>query len=116
MGAHDQEAVDEKELKIEDQTSAVESQSIMENKKTSIEAFLNVNLEVRVVLGRARMPISQLLELEKGSVVELDRKIGDPVDVMINDRLVAKADLIKVEGEYIGIALREIVKEIVAEK
>ncbi|MDK3016699.1 flagellar motor switch protein FliN [Pseudodonghicola flavimaris] len=81
----------------------------------NIDALLNVRLDVRVVLGRSRMPISDLLELSKGSVIELDRKVGDPVDIMINDRLVARGDLVKVQGDRIGVALREIVKDFIPE-
>ncbi|WP_245513881.1 flagellar motor switch protein FliN [Antarcticimicrobium luteum] len=79
----------------------------------NIDALLNVRLDVRVVLGRSRMPISDLLELSKGSVIELDRKVGDPVDIMINDRMVARGDLVKVNGDHIGVALREIVKDFI---
>ena len=81
----------------------------------NIDALLNVRLDVRVVLGRSRMPISELLELSKGSVIELDRKVGDPVDIMINDRMVARGDLVKVNGDNIGVALREIVKDFIPE-
>ncbi|MGD9862223.1 MAG: flagellar motor switch protein FliN [Pseudodonghicola sp.] len=81
----------------------------------NIDALLNVRLDVRVVLGRSRMPISELLELSKGSVIELDRKVGDPVDIMINDRMVARGDLVKVDGDRIGVALREIVKDFITE-
>ena len=79
----------------------------------NIDALLNVRLDVRVVLGRSRMPISELLELSKGSVIELDRKVGDPVDIVINDRMVARGDLVKVNGDHIGVALREIVKDFI---
>jgi len=78
-----------------------------------IDAILGVKLDVRVVLGRNRMPVSDLLNLTKGSVIELDRKVGEPVDVMINDRVVARGDLIKVNDDMIGVALREIVKDFV---
>ncbi|WP_417672537.1 flagellar motor switch protein FliN [Pseudodonghicola sp.] len=81
----------------------------------NIDALLNVKLDVRVVLGRSRMPISDLLELSKGSVIELDRKVGEPVDIMINDRLVARGDLVKVQGDRIGVALREIVKDFISD-
>lgn len=77
----------------------------------NVNAVLNVKMDVRVVLGQTRMPIADLLKLTRGSVIELDRKVGDPVDIMINDRLVARGDLIKVEGDLIGVALREIVKD-----
>ena len=80
----------------------------------NIDALYNVKLDVRVVLGRSRMSISDLLELTRGSVIELDRKVGDPIDIMINDRMVARGDLVKVNGEFIGVALREIVKDFIS--
>lgn len=79
----------------------------------NIDALMNVKLDVRVVLGHSRMSIAELLALTKGSVIELDRKIGEPIDLMINDRTVARGDLVKVNGDFIGVALREIVKDLV---
>lgn len=80
----------------------------------NINAMLNVSLNVQVVLGQARMSISQLLSLARGSVIEIDRKIGEPLDVMINDRLVARGDLVKVGEDGIGVTLTEIVKDYVS--
>lgn len=80
-----------------------------------LDAIFGVHLDVRVVLGRNRMPISELLNLTKGSVIELDRRVGEPVDLMINDRMVARGDLVRVQGDMLGVALREIVKDFVAE-
>ncbi len=77
----------------------------------NVDALFNVKLDVRVVLGHNRMSVSELLNLTRGSVIELDRKVGDPVDIMVNDRLVARGDLVKMEGDMIGVALREIVKD-----
>lgn len=77
----------------------------------SIKAMLNVGLDVQIVLGRSRMPINQMLALSRGSVIELDKKIGEPVDVMINDRIVARGDLVKVGENRIGVTLTEIVKD-----
>lgn len=81
------------------------------SKGRNVDALLNVRLDVRVVLGHTRMSVAELLKLTRGSVIELDRKVGDPVDIMINDRLVARGDLIKIEDDMIGVALREIVKD-----
>lgn len=77
----------------------------------NIDAMLNVGLQVQIVLGRSRMPISQLLKLTRGSIIELDKKIGDPVEVMINDRLVARGDLVKLQDDRLGVSLTEIVKD-----
>jgi flagellar motor switch protein FliN/FliY len=78
--------------------------------------MLNVGLNVQIVLGQTRMPISQLLKLSRGSVIELDKKIGEPVDIVINDRLVARGDLVKLDEDRIGVSLIEIVKDYVSEK
>ncbi|MGX9855022.1 FliM/FliN family flagellar motor switch protein [Limimaricola variabilis] len=80
----------------------------------NIEAMLNVGLDVQIVLGHARLPISQLLKFGRGSVIELDKKIGEPVEVMINDRLVARGDLVKLGEARIGVSLTEIVKDYVS--
>jgi flagellar motor switch protein FliN/FliY len=82
----------------------------------NINAMLNVALNVQIVLGQSRMPISQLLGLSRGSVIELDKKIGEPIDVMINDRLVARGDLVKVGENRVGVTLTEIVKDYVSKR
>jgi flagellar motor switch protein FliN len=79
----------------------------------NIDAMLNVDLQVQIVLGRSRMPISQLLKLTRGSIIELDKKIGDPVEVMVNNRLVARGDLVKLADDRLGVSLTEIVKDYV---
>jgi flagellar motor switch protein FliN/FliY len=78
-----------------------------------MNAMLNVRLDVQVVLGQARMPISRLLELTRGSIVELNRKIGAPVDLMVSGRLVARGDLVKVGDDRLGVSLTQIVKDYV---
>lgn len=82
----------------------------------NIDAMLNVGLNVEIVLGKTRMPISQLLKLSRGSIIELDKKIGEPVDVVINDRLVARGDLVKLPEDRVGVSLIEIVKDYVSDK
>nr|WP_156799350.1 FliM/FliN family flagellar motor switch protein [Oceanicola granulosus] len=81
----------------------------------SIEAMLNVGLEVNIVLGRSRMPISQLLKLSRGSIIELDKRIGEPVDMIVSDRLVARGDLVRVGDNRVGVTLTEIVKDFVSD-
>lgn len=96
---------------------ADEAESAMaEEPGQNINAMLNVALNVQIVLGQSRMPIAQLLSLSRGSVIELDKKIGEPVDVMINDRLVARGDLVKVGENRIGVTLTEIVKDYVSKR
>ncbi|MCU4654322.1 FliM/FliN family flagellar motor switch protein [Roseibacterium sp. SDUM158016] len=75
-----------------------------------IEAMLNVQMDVQVVLGHARMPIAEVLKLGRGSVVDLDRRIGDMVDIVVNDMLVARGNLVQTEGDRIGVTLTEIMR------
>ncbi|MBP0484593.1 FliM/FliN family flagellar motor switch protein [Sagittula salina] len=82
---------------------------------SAIDAMLNVGLNVQIVLGQTKMPIAQLLKLSRGSIIELDKAIGEPVEVVINDRLVARGDLVKLGDDRLGVSLIEIVKEHVSD-
>ena len=86
-----------------------------ESRSKSIDAMLNVDMKIQIVLGHGRMPIADLLKLSRGSIIELDRRIGEPVDIVINHSLVARGDLIKVGENRIGISLTEIVKDYILE-
>ncbi|QFT47380.1 Flagellar motor switch protein FliN [Roseivivax sp. THAF40] len=77
----------------------------------SIEALLNVDLDVSVVLGHSKMPISNLLKLSRGSVIELQQRIGEPVRIVVNSKTVARGELVKIAGERLGVSLTEIVRE-----
>ncbi|SDG47237.1 FliM/FliN family flagellar motor switch protein [Sulfitobacter delicatus] len=99
------------QLDTEDSRNALAPRA--EPGSTGINAMLNVGLDVQIVLGQARMPISRLLELTRGSIVELNRKIGAPVDLMVSDRLVARGDLVKVGEDRLGVSLTQIVKDYV---
>lgn len=81
-----------------------------------IDAMLNVDLHVQVVVGRSRMPISQLLKISRGSVIELDRRIGDPVDIVVSNVTIARGDLVKLEDGKLGVTIKEIVKEYVTKE
>ncbi|MCA9773201.1 MAG: FliM/FliN family flagellar motor switch protein [Myxococcales bacterium] len=78
-----------------------------------IDAMLNVGLHVQVVVGRSRMPIAQLLKLSRGSVIELDRRIGDPVDIVVSNVTIGRGDLVKLEDGKLGVTIKEIIKEYV---
>lgn len=83
-----------------------------DRRKTSPEDLLRLNdLPVRVtaVIGRAEMEIGALLKVQPGTVLELDRKVGDPVDILVNDRLVARGEIVKVE-DRLGVTMTEIIK------
>lgn len=90
-----------------------EEADIPESEARPVNAVFGVGMNVQVVLGRSKMPVSQLLSMSRGSVIELDKKIGEPVDVMVNDQLIAKGELVKVGEDRIGVTLTEVVKEYV---
>ncbi|MEW6433322.1 MAG: flagellar motor switch protein FliN [Myxococcota bacterium] len=72
------------------------------------ELLLDVPLEVMVQLGRTRMTIQELLALGPGSVVELDKVAGEPLDIIINDRLVARGEAVVVNDKF-GVRITDIV-------
>ncbi len=74
-----------------------------------LEAVFDVPVSVSAVLGKTAMEVSQLLKLGRGAVVELDRKVGEAIDIYVNDRLVARGEVVLVE-ERLGITMTEIVK------
>jgi len=76
---------------------------------TDLEAVFDVAVNVSAVLGKSTMEVSQLLKLVSGTVVELDRKIGEAIDIYVNDRLVARGEVVLVE-DRLGITMTEIVK------
>ncbi len=75
-----------------------------------MEAVYDIPVQVSAVLGRATMQVSQLLKLGRGAVVELDRKLGEAVDIYVNNRLVARGEVVMVEDNRLGVTMTEIVK------
>lgn len=74
-----------------------------------LEAVFDVPVQVSAVLGRSRMDVGQLLKLGPGSVLELDRKVGESIDIYVNDRLVARGEVVLVEDK-LGVTMTEIIK------
>ena len=82
---------------------------ISEKSAADLEAVFDVPVRISVVLGRARMPIAKLLKMDVGTVVELDRQVGEAIDIYVNDRLVARGEIVLVE-ERLGVTMTEIIK------
>ena len=74
-----------------------------------LEAVFDVPVNVSAVLGKSTMEVSKLLKLGRGMIVELDRKIGEAIDIYVNDRLVARGEVVLVE-DRLGVTMTEIVK------
>ncbi len=77
--------------------------------KAPKDAVYDVSVEVYAVLGTATLPIAQLLKLGRGAVVELDRKVNDPIDLYVNQQRIAKAEVVIVE-DHLAATVSEVVK------
>lgn len=74
-----------------------------------LEALFDVPVKVSAVLGRARMDVGELLKLGPGAVLELDRKVGEAIDIYVNNRLIARGEVVLVEDK-LGVTMTEIIK------
>jgi len=73
-----------------------------------LEAVFDVPVTVSAILGKSSMEVSHLLKLGKGTVVELDRKVGEAIDIYVNDRLVARGEVVVVDANY-GVRVSEVI-------
>lgn len=73
--------------------------------------IMNIPVDVQIVLGSAEMPVSELMALQKGSTVALNRKIGEPVDIVVNGRKIAKGEITVLEHDpsRFGVRLTEVI-------
>ena len=74
-----------------------------------LEAVYDIPVQVSAVLGKSSMQVSQLLKLGRGAVVELDRKVGEAIDIYVNNRLIARGEVVIVD-ERLGVTMTEIIK------
>lgn len=77
--------------------------------EVNLQSISDIPVEVSAVLGRTTMPISQLLKMGRGAVLKMDRKVGEPIDIYVNNRLVAKGEVVIVENR-IGVTMTEMIK------
>jgi flagellar motor switch protein FliN/FliY len=77
---------------------------------TDLSPVFDVPVNISAVLGRANMSVAQLLQLQSGSVLELDRKVGEAIDIYVNNRLVARGEVVIVD-ERLGVTMTEIIKD-----
>ena len=75
-----------------------------------LEAVYDIPVTVSAVLGKSTMQVAQLLKLGRGAVVELDRKLGEAVEIYVNNRLVARGEVVMVDDNRLGVTMTEIVK------
>ena len=75
---------------------------------SDLEAVFDVPVQVSAVLGRSRMDVGELLRLGPGTVLELDRRVGEAIDIYVNNRLVARGEVVLVEDK-LGVTMTEII-------
>jgi flagellar motor switch protein FliN/FliY len=83
----------------------------------SLDTIMRIPVTVKIVLGSASMPVASLLKLGRGALIPLDRKIGEPVDVIVNGRVVARGEVVVMDEDpsRLGISLTEVVGPSVTE-
>ena len=97
-----------------EQTGGVEFEEVKQTgsaevQKKDIDAIYDIPVQISAVLGKSTMQVSQLLKLGRGAVIDLDRKVGEAIDIYVNNRLVARGEVIVVE-DRLGVTMTEIVK------
>ena len=99
-------AVEEEEKVIDEEGS--ETAGEKRGEPASLDLILDIPLSVTVELGRSKMLINDLLQLGQGSVIELTKLVGDPLEVLVNDKLVARGEVVVVNEKF-GVRLTDIV-------
>jgi flagellar motor switch protein FliN/FliY len=77
------------------------------------DAVMRIPVSVRFVLGATRMPVAKLMSLTRGAIIPLDRKVGDLIDIVVNDQVVARGEIVALDDEAtrFGIAVREVTQQ-----
>jgi flagellar motor switch protein FliN/FliY len=76
---------------------------------SSIDLLKDVPLEVKAELGRSRRLVRDILRLTVGAVIELDKEAGEPVDLLVNNKMIARGEVVEIDGKY-GVRILEIIK------
>jgi flagellar motor switch protein FliN/FliY len=78
--------------------------------KPMLQSIYDVPVKVTAILGKTKMNVAELMSLGAGSIIELDRRVGEPIDLYVNERLIARGELVMVDG-VLGVTMTEVVKE-----
>lgn len=79
------------------------------NSASDLEAVYDIPVKVSAILGKSKIKVSQLLKINKGTIIELDKKVGEAIDIYVNNNLVARGEVVVVDDK-LGITMTEIVK------
>ncbi len=105
-----------KDVELEDLTEEANAAPVAETgdkeadrQATELEAVYDVPVQISAILGHTEVEVSELLKLDEGAVIELDRKVGEAIDIFVNNRLIARGEVVQVENK-LGITMTEIIK------
>jgi len=100
------------DLKLDEFTPEAPQGANEPHERTAAELapVYDVPVNIQAVLGRSNMEVAALLRLARGSVIELDRKVGEAIDIYVNNRLVARGEVVVVD-ERLGVTMTEIIKD-----
>jgi flagellar motor switch protein FliN len=98
-------------ITFEEMRSSGRDEPIPPGERTAadLEAVFDVPVRISVVLGRTKMPVASLLKMDIGTVIELDRQVGEAIEIYVNERLVARGEIVLVENR-LGVTMTEIIK------
>jgi flagellar motor switch protein FliN/FliY len=92
-----------------DSTAITVNDEATDKTASDLAPVFDVPVNISAVLGKAHMSVAQLLKLNRGSVLQLDRKVGEAIDIFVNNRLVARGEVVVVE-DRLGVTMTEIIK------
>lgn len=98
-------------LKNNHQEEASKAEETCKNDQCDLDLILDIPLEVSVELGKVKMPVNELLRLGQGSIVELTKPVGELLDIYVNNKLVAKGEVVILEDKF-GIRVADIINPI----
>jgi flagellar motor switch protein FliN len=90
--------------------SDIAQTELVDQGAAGLAPVFDVPINIQAVLGRASLEVAELLRLNRGSVIELDRKVGEAIDIYVNNRLVARGEVVVVD-ERLGVTMTEIIKD-----
>ena len=96
------------QTKSENDKTTQENGEPCSNGSCDLDIILDIPLNVTVELGKVKMPVNELLQLGQGSIIELSKQVGEPLDIYVNDKLVAKGEVVILEEKF-GIRVADII-------
>jgi len=107
----DQEAGDNEDVQVAELDELTDDAPITQEEKKKLDTILDIPVTISMEVGRSQISIRNLLQLNQGSVVELDRVAGEPLDVLVNGTLIAHGEVVVVNDKF-GIRLTEVISQI----